>query len=57
MTLISSIVDGKIGKNEANKIENEAKVIQKSNEYASTIAKEINTLFRSVKAVYYHKFP
>ena len=57
MKVVSSIVDEQLGKDQLKKIDNEAKIIQKSNEYASVITKEINSIFRAVKAVYYKRFP
>ena len=57
MKMIGTIVDSQLGKGEQKIKKHDAKVVQKSNEYASMITKEINFIFRSVKAVYYKKFP
>lgn len=57
MQTISFIVDAKIDQNSNNTSKINSQLIQKSNEYASNINKEINALFRSIKAMYYHKFP
>ena len=58
MSKIEEIVDSEIKKGEGkSKPQNDAKLIQKSNEYASKITKEINVIFRFVKTVYYKRFP
>ena len=57
MKTIGCIVDRQLGNGEEKIKKHDPKTVQTSNEYASTIMKEINFIFRSVKTVYYKKFP
>jgi hypothetical protein len=54
---IKAIVDAKISQQEHQCSLAQDLLIQKSNEYASAISKEISGFFRAVKAVYGRKFP
>lgn len=56
MAMITTLVDSQIEKGNSNH-KNDPKIIQKSNQYASAISKEINAIFRTTKAIYYKKFP
>jgi RNA processing factor Prp31 len=55
--IIKGLVDAKINQEEKECPIPQEALIQKSNEYASTIGKEISSFFRAVKAVYNRKFP
>lgn len=57
MATISALIDQKIEKGKLEAQKNEAELIQKSNEYASAISKEIASIFRFVKNIYNRKFP
>jgi RNA processing factor Prp31 len=54
---IKALVDAKIRQEETECVTPQELLIQRSNEYASAIAKEVAGFFRAVKAVYGRKFP
>lgn len=57
MDVVKAVVDAKIGEQEYESPVPQDALIQKSNEYASAIAKEISSIFRGVKGIYSRKFP
>ena len=57
MATVSAIVDRTIEEKTDKTCHTDSKLIQKSNEYAANITKDINVIFRSVKVGYYKRFP
>ncbi len=57
MKKIGELVDAKIEEGKLETHREEATLIHLSNEYAGAISKEIGSIFRFVKGIYYHKFP
>ena len=55
--MIKALVDAKINQEERECQIPQEVLIQRSNEYASAITKEIAGFFRAVKTVYSRKFP